>query len=71
MATHLMTNMFRRKWVETEDERKSSREKLRAVLGVLLVVAVCRNTYSEMNINAKVPNTGISDLQNIFAPLVR
>ena len=33
-----------RQWLETEDEGKSSCEKLRAVLGVLLVVAVCPNT---------------------------
>ena len=32
-----------RKWVETEDEGKSSCEKLRAVSAVLLVVAVCQN----------------------------
>ena len=30
-----------RKWVETEGEGKSSCEKLREVLAVLLVVAVC------------------------------
>ena len=33
-----------RKWVETEDEGNSSCEKLRVVLAVLLVVAVCQNT---------------------------
>ena len=35
------------------------------------VVAVCRNTSLEIKTNAKKPNTGISDLQNIFGPLVR
>ena len=50
-----------RKLVETEDEGKSSCEKLRMVLAVLLVVASF----------AKVPNTGFSDLQNIFGPPVR
>ena len=34
-----------RKWVETEDEGTSSCEKLRLVLAVLLVVAVCQNTF--------------------------
>ena len=33
-----------RKWVETEDEGKSSCEKLWAVLALLLVVAVCQHT---------------------------
>ena len=33
-----------RKWIETGDEGKSSCEKLRVVLAVLLVVAVCQNT---------------------------
>ena len=57
-----------RKWVETEDEGKSSCEKLRAVMAVLLLVAVCQNTLSDIKINAKIPKTGISDLQNIFPP---
>ena len=60
-----------RKWVETEDEGKSSCEKLRAVLAVRLVVAVCQNTPSEIQIPAKVPKTGFSDLRNIFRPPVR
>ena len=33
-----------RKWVETEDQGKSSCEKLRVVLVVLFVVAVCQDT---------------------------
>ena len=37
-----------RQWVEMEDEGKSSCEKLRVVLAVLLVVAVCPNTPSEI-----------------------
>ena len=37
------------KWVETEDEGRSSCEKLRAVLAVMLVVAVCQNTPLEKN----------------------
>ena len=57
-----------RKWVETEDEGKLSCEKLRAVSAVLLVVAVCQNTPSEVQIHAKVPKTGFSDLQNRFLP---
>ena len=60
-----------RKWVETEDEGGSFCEKLRAVLAVLLVVAVCQNTLLEIEINAQVPKIGISDLWNIFGPLVR
>ena len=40
-----------RKWVETEDEGKSSCEKLRVVLAVLLVVAVCQITPSEITKN--------------------
>ena len=36
-----------RKWVETEDEGKSSCEKLQVVLAVLLVVAVCQNTLQK------------------------
>ena len=60
-----------RKWVETEGEGKSSCQKLRVALAVLLVVADCQNMPLEININAKIPNTGISDLRNIFAPIVR
>ena len=59
------------KGMETEDEGKSSCEKLRAVLAVLLVVSVCQNTALEIKTNEKVPNTRISDIQNIFGPLVR
>ena len=59
------------KGVETEDERKSSCETLRAVLAVLLVVAVCQNTALEIEIDAKVQRTRLSDLRNIFAPLAR
>ena len=44
-----------RKWIEMEDEGKSSRGKVRTVLAVLLVVAVCQNTPSEIQIHAKVP----------------
>ena len=33
-----------RKWVKTEDEGKSSCEKLQVVLAVLLVVADCQTT---------------------------
>ena len=51
---------------ETEDGGKSSCEKLRAALAVLLVVAVCQNTPLEININANVPKTGISDLRPPF-----
>ena len=57
--------------VETEDEGKSSCGKLRAVLAALLVVAVCQNTASEIQILAKVPKTGFSNLRNIFRPPVR
>ena len=60
-----------RKWVETEDEGNSSFEKLRAVLAVLLVVAVSQNTPSEIQVHAKVPNTRFLDLQNIFRPPIR
>ena len=60
-----------RKWVETEDEGKSSCEKLWAVLAVLLVVAVCQNTPSEIQIPAKVQKTGFSDLRIIFRRPVR
>ena len=37
-----------RKWVQTEDEGKSSCEKLRAVSAVLLEVAVCQNTLQKI-----------------------
>ena len=37
-----------RKWVETEDDGKSSCEKLRVVLSVLLVVAGRQKTPSEI-----------------------
>ena len=60
-----------REWVETEDEGKSSCEKLWVVLSVLLVVPVCQNTLSEIKIHAKVPNAGFSDLRNIFRPPIR
>ena len=60
-----------REWVETEDERKSSCEKLRMVLAVLLVVAVCQDTNLEIKMNAKVHKTGISGLRNIYGPTVR
>ena len=36
-----------REWVEAEDQGKFSCEKLRAVLAVLLVVAVCQNTLQK------------------------
>ena len=39
-----------RKWVETEDEGKSSREKLLVVSAVLLVVGVCQNTLQKFKI---------------------
>ena len=35
-----------RKWLEMEDEGKSSCEKLRVVLAVLLVVVACHNTLN-------------------------
>ena len=60
-----------RKWVEAEDDGKSSCEKLRVVLAVLLVVAVCQSTPSEIQIHAKVQKTGCSDLRIIFRPPVR
>ena len=60
-----------RKWVETEDEGKSSCEKVRVVLAVLLAVAVRQNTPSEIQISAKVPKTGFSDLRNISRSPVR
>ena len=60
-----------RKWVEMENEEKSSCEKLRVVLAVLLVVAVCQNTPLEINIHSNMQKPGISDLRNIFGPLVR
>ena len=44
---------LKRKWVETEVEGKSSCEKLRVVLAVLLVVAVCQHTPSEIQTHAK------------------
>ena len=37
-----------RKWGETEDERTSSCEKLRVVLAVILVGAVCQNTLQKL-----------------------
>ena len=46
-----------RKWVETEGEGKSSCEKLRAVLAELLVVALCQNTPSEIQIPEKYRKT--------------
>ena len=46
-----------RKWVETEDEGKSSCEKLRVVLADLLVVAVCQNTPLEIKTSAHLQNT--------------
>ena len=60
-----------RKWVETEDNGKSSCEKLRAVSAVLLVVVVCQNTPLEIKINVKVPKPETSVLQNIFGPPLR
>ena len=60
-----------RKLVEREDDRKSSCGKLRVVLAVLLLVAVCQNTLLKIKTNAKVQKTGISDFRNIFEPLVR
>ena len=54
--------------VEMEDEGKSSCEKLRVVLAVLLVVAVCQHTPLEIEIKAKAPSIGISYFQDIFAP---
>ena len=33
-----------------------------------MVVAVCQNTPSDIQIHAKVPKTGFSDLRNIFSP---
>ena len=68
METSQKVNLGR-KWVETEDEGKASCEKLRVVLAVLLVVAVCQHTPLEIKINATIPNTIISDFQNIFPPL--
>ena len=59
-----------RKWLETEDKGKSSCERLWVVLAVLLVVAVCENTPSEIKINAKVQKTTISDFRTP-PPLVR
>ena len=38
-----------RKWVETEDEAKSSCEKLLVVVAVPLVAAVCQNTLQKFN----------------------
>ena len=55
----------RKEWVETEDDGKSSCEKLRVVLGKLLVVAVCQNTHVKNTINAQVPKHVISDLPNL------
>ena len=60
-----------RKWVEAEDEGKFSCEKMWVVSAVLLVVAVCRNTPSEIQIAAKVPKTRFSDLRNIFRTPIR
>ena len=60
-----------RKWVQMEDEGESSCGKLRVVLDVLLVVAVCQNTPSEIQIHAKVAKTKFSDLRNIFRPPIR
>ena len=44
----------RKEWLKTEDERKSSYEKLRVVLVAFLVVAVCQNIYLRINIQAKI-----------------
>ena len=60
-----------RKLLETEDEGKFSCEKLRVVLAVLLVVAVCQNAPLEINIQAKMPKSRFRDLQNISGPLIR
>ena len=60
-----------RKWVETEDEGKFSHEKLRVVPGLLLVVPAHQNTPLEIKIQARLANTGIVDLQTIFAPILR
>ena len=46
----------RREWLQTEDEGKSSCEKSRVALGVLLVVAVCQNTHLEIKIQTKYRN---------------
>ena len=54
-----------------EDEGNSSCKKLRVVSAVLLVVAVCQNTPSEIQFHAKVPKTRFSDLWNIFPPVAR
>ena len=55
-----------REWIQMEAEGKSTCEKLRAVLGGLLVVAVCQHIPLKYVIHAKIPTTGISDLRNIF-----
>ena len=48
----LETFQLGRKRVETEDEVTFSCERLRVVLAVLLVVAVCQNTPSEIQSHA-------------------
>ena len=57
-----------RKWIQTEDEGKSSCEKLWVVLGVALVVAVCRNNPLELNTQAQMQKPRFWDLQNPPAP---
>ena len=42
---------------------QSSCAKLRVVMAVLLVVAVCQNTLSEIKINANMIKAGITDLR--------
>ena len=60
-----------KQWLETGDEGQSSCEKLWVVLAVLLVVAVCQNTPSEIKSIANIQKNGVSDVQNIFGHLDR
>ena len=57
-----------RKWVETEDEGKSSCEKLWVVLAVFLVVTVRQHDPLQIEIHATIPNTGISDSRFFRTP---
>ena len=59
----------RKELLETEDEGKSSCEKLQVVLGVLLVVAACPNTLLEIKDQAKMPKARFRGLWNMFGPL--
>ena len=64
-------DLGQREWLQTEAEGAFPGEKLREVLVVLLVVAVCQNTPLEINIQANMPKSRFWDLLNMIEPLVR